>query len=364
VLLVEYISFLPLGEVMREFKPYLNFSLEKVRSNARRFHNSVQKLWSRDSYEVFYAVKANPDPKVLRVLTEEDFGFEVMTNSQLMQISKISGKIIISGFHKNNILLKNANGKILYSVLETPHELDRIIDSEEKLNLALRIKLEADRKIGCDQADIIEILNRVKSKPNITIVGLHFHAGWNIRDSKKIGDYLQELKRSLKILKENGISPHFVNLGGSFCEHSADENQLDERLTLYKEALKNIDIMVHFEPGRYLVGDAGELVTQITGVDQKRKRIFINTCAYGYKITAGTPQARLIVDSLGGEKAIWNIFGYWSAEGDQCSVELIGQPKIGRLLGFNNMGAYTWDLPMQFEFDRGLKVRYKVIENV
>jgi diaminopimelate decarboxylase len=344
---------------MSETRPYLNFNLDRVRENARRFHQTVQKFWPRNQYEVFYALKANPDIRVAKVLAQEDFGFEVMTNRQLRMASQVSSQIIVSGFHKQDEMIENAPGKVRYLVIEGLHEMSRVLRSEKSLDLVLRIKLGPDRKIGCDHSDIISIINAIKFRANVKIVGLHFHAGWNVTDETQIRSFLNTLLDAYQLLTERGVRPLFINLGGSFCEHSADASQLERRLQIYKHTLGDTDAIIHFEPGRYLVGDAGELVTQIMHVDEGRMRIYINTCAYGYKLTAGTPQAHLVEKRAGGsERKLWTLLGFWPSEGDQCVIEFEGRPVIGAQLVLENMGAYTWDMPMQFEYENGIEVIY------
>lgn len=339
---------------MREIKPYLKFDLHRVQENARRFHQTAQKFWRREEYEVFFATKSNPDPRVLLALSQEDFAFEVMNVAPLRHARNLDRPVIVSGFHKSDELLDAARSQATYLVIDGIHEMPRVLASEVK-NVVIRIKLGPDKKLGCDQREMETVLQLLKPRPEIKVLGLHFHAGWNERSEDQIRLFLDLLLKSLQILRQSGLNPSVVNLGGSFCEHSADPSQLERRFALYHQTFRNQEVVLHFEPGRYLVGDAGELVSQIMFVDPVTRALFLNTCAYGYRLSAGTPQARL-VEPGGLEQNQWKLYGFWSAEGDQCKLELAGQPVAGDLIILENMGAYTWDMPMQFEADHGIEV--------
>jgi diaminopimelate decarboxylase len=347
---------------MVELDPILKFNLNRVRDNARRFHSLAQKFWTNDQYKVFYAVKANPDEKILRILSEENFGFEVMTNLQLNSALAYSSKIISSGFYKKQNFIESSIGKVKYIVVEGIHDFLNIKNaltklSNQKIAIALRIKLEPTNKIGFSVEEIISLIPFLRNNKIIQLSGLHFHSGWNVKDESQVIKYLQVFKDVYELLVKNFINLEFLNLGGSFCEHSSDSTQLEKRIRLYADFFKNTSCQIHFEPGRYLVGDAGNLYAQITYVNHKTNEIIVNTCAYGYKLNAGTPKGQLLNIETGSTQK-WDIFGFWPAEGDRCQLELEGVPVVGNQLLFKNMGAYTWDMPMQFEANDGLKIEF------
>lgn len=334
---------------MSEVTPFMTFDLARVRANARRFRATAAEFFPLERCSFFYAVKANPDPRVLSAVAEESFGFEVMTVSQLAALPA-GAPVIVSGFHKPGPLLENAEKRARYLVVENPHEVERAND----VHLVLRVKLGPDRKIGCDFDEIAAIADRFGSR----VLGLHFHAGWNVKDEDEIRGHLRTLARAHELLVSRGVRPRLWNFGGSFCEDAADPAQLGRRMRLYREAWDEVGVDVHFEPGRYLVGDAGDLISEIVHVDERAKTLYVDTSAYGYRLTAGTPSADLL-NASGGESRAWRVFGFWPAEGDQCTLEIAGTPKRGDRIRFRNMGAYTWDMPLQFEPDRGVVTRYQ-----
>lgn len=337
--------------------PFLLFDINRLRENARRFHQQASSYWS--NYRAYYAIKANPDARILKVLAQENFGFEVMSAVQLEEVRDLKTEIIASGFCKSARLIGEAPRRCQYLVVEGAHELLWVKRAASPVNLILRVKLEQGAKLGCSIEDVRAFIRASRQNENVRILGVHYHAGWNIRDNEKIRDCLKTLVESFIELQTHGLNPRIINLGGSFCEDSVDPSQLKERFEIYKTVLGDIDAEIHFEPGRYLVGDSGTLISNIYFVDLEKYHLYVDTCAYGYRLSAGTPKAKLLGTEYEVEdEHLWNIYGFWPAEGDQCKMSLRGRPQIGNRLALENMGAYTWDMPMQFDSERGLEVKF------
>lgn len=341
---------------MSEIKPYLQLDLNRVRENVSRFKSAVDAHFRNASTQVYYAMKAQPDSRVLRALEDSEIGFEVMTASQLQMVQARKRPYIVSGFHKPDNVIRLAD-KADYLVVESPKEISRLGRYGFPFKVVLRLKLNENNKIGFGLNEIRESITAVENFSKIKVIGLHFHLGWNIREESLVCEALKKMKQAYFICKNAGVDVRVINLGGSFCEAKSDQTQLDHRLRLYYRELGELPVDFHFEPGRYIVGDAGILYCQIIHMDSEKHTLHVNTCAYGYKLNAGTPRAHVLSPESKVRKS-WKVYGLWSAEGDCCMIELEGEPLEGSIFAFENMGAYVSDMPFQFEPDQGIETRF------
>jgi diaminopimelate decarboxylase len=341
---------------MHELKPYLQLNLSRVRDNARRFSSAVENAFGKGRTRTFFAVKSLPEDKVLRVVAASGLGFEVMTASQAAQARASGQPWIVSGFHKPIELLQ-ASSEAEYLVVEGPHELERLIGLDLPFKLLLRIKLDARRKIGFSLQDLQTNIQRLKGNEKLKVHGLHFHLGWNVKEKKLIHEAVEKMLDAYTLCTHMETKIEVLNLGGSFCEDRADSAQLATRLNIYQQYLKALPVEFHFEPGRYIVGDAGTLFSEIVSIDETQNVIHLNTCAYGYKLNAATPRGRFVGADEGASQ-MWTVYGFWSAEGDVCDLELKGIGKKGSIFALENMGAYVWDMAYQFEPDQGVEMRF------
>ncbi len=341
---------------MAELKPFLQLDLNRVRENARRFLGMVKTCFTHHETKVFFAVKSLPEARVISTLQQEGLGFEVMTTTQAQLVKSLNSSWIVSGFHKPQDLLAVSQGAE-YLVVEGPHEIQRLIAGGESCQVSLRIQLAGQGKIGFSLAELLSVAQSLKASTQIKLVGLHFHLGWNVKDIEAIYQATKQVLVAHENLLMIGVKILVINLGGSFCEHQSDSTQLERRLQIYSAGLSHLPVSFHFEPGRYMVGDAGTLFCEIVYVDTEKNHLHVNTCAYAYKLNAASPSVRLMEADCTTLKR-WVVSGFWSAEGDACELELQGQPRAGQVLAFENMGAYVWDFAYQFEPDKGVEIRY------
>ena len=330
--------------------PVLQLNLTRVAENVHRFLATSETIFQPKKTRVFFATKSHPDYRILKFVAEQGLGCEVMRTEHLGWAKSLAMPAIVSGFVKSPALLGEAVGSAEYIIVETEFELPRLEDLAVSTgthpSVLLRVKTSPKSKVGCTQEAIKEIAN---STTKLDLRGVHFHAGWNVTDDRIVVGAMERMAEALSFLHRAGRYATILNFGGSFCEHAANAEQLRRRMELFASIADEEIQEIHFEPGRYIVGDAGHLTCRVEYVDVQNRILYLNTCAYAHRLTGATPQALLPDAPPDGPLGRWTLYGFWPTEGDRLeNVTLNGQPHSGDVLVLTNMGAYSLGLQNEF----------------
>lgn len=327
----------------------LTFDRNILVKNIFRFKKMTKTILSGKEINIFYAVKANNCSEVLDVVFACGVGAEILSNLELQSIPEYV-PIQVNGHQKSReLLIESCKRECCTINIESISELKQIakIEKQKIINIAVRIKISENARIGMPEQEIYELVKCIKNFPNINLVGLHFHAGWNLNCDE---EYEAIIKRMLSIheqIVKNGIQITSWNMGGSFTEPSSAPGQLRERLLIIKKYLPKEVTNVCFEPGRYFVGDAGKLYAEVK--EKRGNEVIINCSTYGHRLSGATPSIGFISSISGTERNMelseknkgMRISGIWPSEND-C-VEVIADGYCiseGDTVVFNNMGAY------------------------
>jgi diaminopimelate decarboxylase len=335
-------------------EPCLVFDLDIVEENIIRFINKAKSIFQDKNIYVFYAIKANNNLEVLNCILKDEIGGEVLSESELGLISS-DIPIQVNGHYKSTELLEEViNRKKCIINIEDISELYRIKAIYEKrkmncnINIGIRIKNFKSSRIGFNRNQIIDLVKFINENNWIVLKALHFHAGWNNKNDDDIKEILNNMKKLNDFFIQHEIFMDTWNFGGSFAEHRSYPRQLVYRMKLLQREIPVNITNICFEPGRYLVGDAGYMQSYV--VEKRGKQHIINTSTYAYKLSGATPDIRLnrhenhiveILDLNTEKEESICISGIWPSENDFINV--INRDvniKIGDSITFYNMGAY------------------------
>jgi diaminopimelate decarboxylase len=340
--------------------PTLRMDLSRVSANADRFLAVTRDAFMGRAVKVFFAAKSHSSCVILKILANRGFGCEAIRCEEVAWAKSLGMPVIVSGFVKTEGILQSALRSAEYIVVETDFELERLTDlamsSGVRPAILLRVKTGPESKLGCSQEMIEKI---AYCDTNLDIRGLHLHVGWNVTKQQLILTTLERMFDARRILQKAGRPVQILNFGGSFCECASDPDQLGTRMTMFCKAVHELSEEIHFEPGRYIVGDAGRLTCAIEYVDNRHRIIYLNTCAYGFRLTGGTPRVSLATAQAEDRSELWTLYGFWPTEGDQAAgIPIKGQPRCGDELVLENMGAYTVGLESQFALEKPIVISY------
>jgi ornithine decarboxylase len=240
----------------------------------------------------YYAIKANPHPGIIKTFAKLGANFDVASANEMKQVLRLGAtpsKIIFANTIKSEEDIEFARKrKVKLMTFDNEPELYKLAKFYPKAHVLARIKVanegsvvELSLKFGADSDQAFLLLRKAKSL-GLVPAGICFHVG---SQSKNVENYLQALEISAEIFREakkNGIHLKIVDIGGGFpIQHFDNEMGINfERMACQiKKQIKTLfDNGVGFiaEPGRFLAGPAGILVTQVVG------RTFRNNKNYYY----------------------------------------------------------------------------------
>ncbi|HEX6614160.1 MAG TPA: bifunctional aspartate kinase/diaminopimelate decarboxylase [Rhodanobacteraceae bacterium] len=266
-------------ELARDATPRYVYHLPTIRERAR----ALRALSAVD--RVYYAMKANAHPAVLRAIAEEDIGFECVSPGELATVEGIRGagtapRLFTPNFApREDYAYAHRNG--VPTTLDALHPLQHWPELFANREIMLRVDLGrglghhekvrtggATSKFGLplDQLDAFVALAQ---KHRTRIVGLHAHLGSGILEAT----HWAEVYGQLASIADKVGSVAYLNLGGGLGvpshpgEAELDLVALDAGLNEVRQAYPQYRLWL--EPGRWLVADAGVLLTRATQVKRK-----------------------------------------------------------------------------------------------
>ncbi|MBI4194614.1 MAG: type III PLP-dependent enzyme [Betaproteobacteria bacterium] len=253
-------------------KPFLLIDTEIVRSKARRFKAAMPRV------QPHYAVKANPDPRVLRTLIEEGVGFEIASIAELdllLGLGVPAAEICYSNPMKSRAYVEYAAAKgVEWYVLDSIEELRKIVSIKPDARLYVRIEapnIGSDwplaGKFGIKSSEVDGIIAEAVQL-GADLAGVTFHVGSQCRNPENWRVGIQHAKRVFRKMRLAGLAPRLLNIGGGYpVRHVKPIPSIEKIAEIVNHAIRDIpqNVRVMAEPGRFLVSDAGYFVCRVVG---------------------------------------------------------------------------------------------------
>jgi len=285
----------PLQGVVREVgTPCWVISAGAIRARYRALATAFAGM----DMHIHYAVKANDHLAILRLLHGLGAGADVVSGGELHRAitAGISPRdIVFSGVGKTEAELRDAIGRAIAQInIESAEELEMVSAIAASMGrvakIALRINPDVDpgthakittgragNKFGIAYADALALYRRAAGLPGIQPVGLAVHIGSQILS---MAPYLAAYARVAALiggLREAGFAPERVDCGGGLgIPYRAEPAATPEALAgAIRQTLGGLGLSLIVEPGRWLVGPAGLLLTSVILVKQASPRRFV-----------------------------------------------------------------------------------------
>lgn len=340
--------------------PFFLFSKKKILEN----YNAFRKLFPRPS--IHYAMKANSEPGVLKILSDAGSGFEVASKHELDMLKKIKvlPKKIIYGTSVKPI--SHIKEFFDYGVdrfaFDSFPEVEKIASVAPGSRVYVRTiandsgsVFKFSEKFGADPASIIPLLLRAKAL-GLHPYGISFHVGSQASDAEAWASVLGILRSIIQDLKGMGIVLDMLNLGGGYpCKYLSSENvpSLEEIAQHTKKQYEKLPYRpkLLLEPGRGIIADAGILVVSVIARVERRGStwLFLDAGCYNglFEAMAYQGSTRYPITSMrkigdGGE-SLFELAGPTGDSPDVITREaLLPQDiEVGDKLIFHNAGAYS-----------------------
>lgn len=275
--------------------PLYVYSQATILDHYRRLSAGMDEL----DCQICYATKANSNLAVLNLLAREGAGFDIVSGGELFRIEKAGGdpgKCTFAGVGKTRAEIELGLEKGIYSFnAESEAEVAFISKVATEMGkvapIALRVNPNVDakthkyistgkseNKFGIDFAVIREAYERAAALPNIQIRGLQMHIGSQLTSVNPFVEAVEKVAPLVQELKEK-YQVEFFSIGGGIGIVYEDSlasgtdhwwgGQEEKPLTIEEYAsqlvplLKPLGLKIILEPGRFMVGNAGVLVTEV-----------------------------------------------------------------------------------------------------
>ncbi|MGX7458832.1 diaminopimelate decarboxylase [Candidatus Vidania fulgoroideorum] len=270
-------------KLLREVKntPLFVYSINNILENI--------KYCNRTKFKIFYALKANYNKEIIKIIKIKGLGFEVVSIGELKKLAKedIDRKnIIYSGVCKTNHdirFIKSMNiGFINVDSITEIRRIKKIYSRGDKIpkliiKLNLDINIDTNRniktctssnKFGIYRDEVKKLMQYIK-KNNIKIAGIGFHLGSQIKDYKP---YVLGVNMVINIVKKYKLEIRYINIGGGMAvDYRGKKNYLKIIIGKLKKKLKGIKKKIIIEPGRSLI--ASSCITLAKVILKKKSNI-------------------------------------------------------------------------------------------
>lgn len=260
----------------------------KIRKNIRTFTDVFNSVF--DNFRGFYSFKANYLPHVCRIIRSEQIGAEVIGLPELklaLSLGFAPEKIIVGGpFLPKKLIEMSVKEHLKEIIVYNLKDLSRINEIAKKEHsiqkICLRINsLKYESKLGIQLTDnnLTYLSNLLEKCCHLKITTILSHFTSQMNSAHQYLKNTETIIKGLKKLSSINLNIKNINLGGGFPEAVImPKKQLFKIATEIKKYLEHSEIdykKIYFEPGRYLVGDAGIYIAKITKISEDGW-IFIN----------------------------------------------------------------------------------------
>jgi len=258
-------------------------------------YRKIKKAFKSVEPLVCFSMKANSNLAVCRALVNEGSGLDIVSGGELYKALRVGAdpkKIVYAGIGKTRSEIEEAmEADILFFNVESLPELILLDSVAGKMRRAVNVSLRlnpdvavkthryivtgtSDSKFGIDFEAARRIFERKDAFPHLRINGLHLHIGSQITHSRP---YVRALKRVYAFIKKTPASLEYLNIGGGLGIVYANERPQ----TAHKFAkavlpiIKKTKLRLILEPGRFIAGNSGVLVTRVLYVKESLNKRFV-----------------------------------------------------------------------------------------
>ena len=356
--------------------PFYYYDTELLRQTLQAINSEAHK---HEGFVVHYAVKANANPKILRIIREAGLGADCVSGGEIdasVKAGFTSNKIVYAGVGKSDweINLGLDHDIFCFNVESIP-ELEIINELAAAKGKVARVAFRlnpnvgahthanittglAENKFGIAMRDMLTVIDEAEKLQNIKFVGLHFHIGSQILD---MGDFQALCNRVNELqdeLERHRIRVEHINVGGGLGIDYAHPNRVSipdfkSYFDTYAKKLKlRNGQTLHFELGRAVVAQCGSLITRTLYIKEgATKKFAIVDAGFTDLIRPALYQAYHKIENITSEEPIeaYDVVGPICESTDVFGKQTdLNRTKRGDLLAIRSAGAYGEIMASQY----------------
>lgn len=366
----------PIERLQKIQTPFYYYDSEVLRQTLKTINEEAGK---HEGFVVHYAVKANANPKILRIIREAGLGADCVSGGEIEASIKAgfpASKIVYAGVGKADweINLGLENEIFCFNVESIP-ELEVINELAAKKGKVARVAFRlnpnvgahthanittglAENKFGIAMRDMLTVIDEASKMSNVKFVGLHFHIGSQILD---MGDFQALCNRVNELqdeLERHRIHVEHINVGGGLGVDYEHPNRLPipdfkAYFDTYAKKLKlRNGQTLHFELGRAVVAQCGSLITRTLYIKEgATKRFAIVDAGFPDLIRPALYQAYHKIENITSEepKEAYDVVGPICESTDVFAKQIdLNKTRRGDLLAIRSAGAYGEIMASQY----------------
>lgn len=338
-----------------------------------------KEISAHKNYIIHYAIKANANPKLLRLIAQAGFGADCVSGGEIQRALDTgfpASKIVFAGVGKSDweINLGLDNDIFCFNVESEPEleVINELAKAKGKIaSVAFRINPNigahthanittglAENKFGIAMKDMEHIIQKAEQLCHIRVLGLHFHIGSQILEMDDFIALCQRINQLIEQLRQAHHQVEHINVGGGLgidYEHP-DKHPIPNFSSYFNTYAKYLNLsdeqQLHFELGRAVVGQCGSLVTRVLYVKQgATKQFIIVDAGMTDLIRPALYQAHHQIENLNSREVLekYDVVGPICESSDVFAKDIL-LPKThrGDLIALHSAGAYGEIMASQY----------------
>ena len=370
----------PIEKLEKIQTPFYYYDTELLRKTLRTINDEAGR---HEGFVVHYAIKANANPKLLKIIREAGLGADCVSGGEIeasVQAGFPSSKIVFAGVGKSDreINLGLDNDIFCFNVESIP-ELEVINQLAAAKGKTARVAFRlnpnvgahthanittglAENKFGIAMRDMIPVIEHAQQLQNVKVVGLHFHIGSQILDMGDFEALCNRVNDLQKELERHRIMVEHINVGGGLGVEYTHPNRVPlpdfkAYFDTYAKKLKlRPEQTLHFELGRAVVAQCGTLITRTLYIKEGAvKRFAIVDAGFTDLIRPALYQAYHKIENITSNEPMqtYDVVGPICESTDVFAKQIdLNRTQRGDLLAIRSAGAYGEIMASQYNCRR------------
>ena len=370
----------PIEKLQSIETPFYYYDAELLRQTLRTINDEAGK---HEGFVVHYAVKANANPHILRIIREAGLGADCVSGGEIKACIKAgfpAGKIVYAGVGKSDWEINaGLDNDIFCFNVESIPELEVINELAGAKGKVARVAFRlnpnvgahthanittglAENKFGIAMRDMLSVIEEADKLEHVKCVGLHFHIGSQILDMSDFEALCNRVNELQDELERHRIRVEHINVGGGLGVDYEHPNRLPipdfkEYFNTYAKKLKlRNGQTLHFELGRAVVAQCGSLITRTLYIKQGAlKQFAIVDAGFTDLIRPALYQAYHKIENITSEEPheAYDVVGPICESTDVFAKQIdLNRTRRGDLLAIRSAGAYGEIMASQYNCRR------------
>jgi diaminopimelate decarboxylase len=261
-------------------------------------YTKIKKAFSRLKPLICFSMKSNSNLSVIKSLVNAGAGLDIVSGGELYKARRVNAdpkKIVYASVGKTALEIDKAikSGILLFNVESMPElslidMLCRRMGKRAKVTIRINPNVKADtheyittgskeNKFGIDEKTLFDIFSKKDRFRNIDIAGIHVHIGSQITSAGPFVRAIRKVAEIITALRKKGHKIDYLNIGGGLG--ITYSNERPQKAKDFAEAvmplIENLKVNLILEPGRFISGNSGVLVTRVLYVKKATSKNFI-----------------------------------------------------------------------------------------